>query len=56
MPNYKVMKVPNKNCWKVMRGSVVHTKCGTLANAKAQVRLLNQLDFRTSAHKKGKKM
>ena len=49
---YKVVKVPNKNCWKVMKGSVVHTKCGTLANAKKQVKLLNMLDHRTYAHKK----
>jgi tRNA(Phe) wybutosine-synthesizing methylase Tyw3 len=49
------MKVPGKNCWKVMRGSVIHTKCGTLANAKAQVKLLNQMDFRTAGHKNTKK-
>ena len=54
MPNYKVVKVPNKNCWKVMRGAVIHMKCGTLSNAKKQVALLNELDFRSKAHKKMK--
>jgi len=52
MPNYKVVKVPNKNCYKVMRGTVIHAKCATLANAKKQVALLNQLDFRSSRIKK----
>jgi tRNA(Phe) wybutosine-synthesizing methylase Tyw3 len=51
MPHYKISKVPNKNCWKVMRGSVIHTKCATLANAKKQVALLNKLDHRSFAHK-----
>jgi len=51
---YKVEKVRNKNCWKVVNAKtgVVHTKCSTLANAKAQVRLLNMLDHRSYAHKK----
>jgi hypothetical protein len=52
MPDYKVVKVPNKNCWKVMRGSVIHSKCATLANAKKQAKLLKELDYRMVAHKK----
>lgn len=51
MPDYKIKKVPNESCYKVMRGSVVHMKCGTLANAKKQVKLLNQLDFRFKGQK-----
>ena len=49
---YRVSKVPGKECWQVKRGSVVHSRCTTLAKAKAQVRLLNQLDHRMVAHKK----
>jgi tRNA(Phe) wybutosine-synthesizing methylase Tyw3 len=52
MPDYTIKKVPNKNCYKVMRGTIVHAKCTTLANAKKQVALLNQLDFRSSRIKK----
>ena len=48
---YTIRKVPNKNCWKVMKGSIIHTKCSTLASARKQVKLLNQLDFRNYAHK-----
>jgi len=53
--NYTYKKVPGKNCYKVMRGSVVAAKCATLANAKKQVNLLNKLDFRTSGSKSKKK-
>ena len=51
---YKIQKVRLKNCWKVVNANtgVVHTKCGTLENAKKQVRLLNLLDHRSYAHKK----
>jgi len=49
---YKVMKVPNKMCYKVMKGSVVAAKCTTLAKAKAQVKLLNMLDHRMKINKK----
>lgn len=51
---YVIKKVRNESCWKVVndKTGVVHTKCGTLENAKKQVRLLNQLDHRSVAHKK----
>lgn len=51
---YKVEKVRNKQCWKVVntKTGVVHTKCGTLANAKKQLSLLNMLDHRMTLHKK----
>lgn len=51
---YEVKKVRNKECWKVVNSKtgVVHTKCGTLENAKKQVKLLNMLDHRHTAHKK----
>ena len=54
---YVVRKVPNKQCWKVVndKTGVVHTKCGTLANAKKQKALLNQLDFRHTTTKMPKK-
>ena len=54
MPHYKVMKVPNKNCYKVMndKTKVVVAKCATLKNAKEQAKLLNMMDHRTVSIKR----
>jgi hypothetical protein len=44
----KVRKMPNKECYKVYNAETkkVHSKCTTLAKAKAQQRLLNSLDLK----------
>ena len=51
---YIVRKVRNEECWRILNAKTgaVHTKCSTLANAKKQATLLNQLDHRNFAHKK----
>ena len=50
--DYKIVKVPNKECYTVMRGKVVAMKCVSLANAKKGVKMLNMLDFRASGNRK----
>jgi len=48
---YTIAKVQGKDCYMVIKGKTVAMKCGTLANAKKQVKLLNMLDHRTYANK-----
>lgn len=43
---YIVVKVKDKNCWKVMNVITgrVHSECSTKSNATKQLNLLNRLD------------
>jgi hypothetical protein len=47
---YKIRKVSNKNCYKVINAKTkkVHAKCTSKKNAEKQVRLLKALDYNPS--------
>jgi len=45
---YKISKVRGKDCWRVINKITgkVHMKCGTLVNAKRQIKLMEMMDAR----------
>lgn len=44
---FSIRKVPNKNCYRIRNTETgrVHSKCSTLENAKAQLRLLRGIEY-----------
>ena len=44
---FAIRKVPNKNCYRIRNTDTgrIHSKCSTLENAKAQLRLLRGIEY-----------
>lgn len=44
---FAIRKVPNKNCYRIRNTETgrIHSKCSTLENAKAQLRLLRGIEY-----------